>query len=295
MKDVKLGNLLIKKIEELDGQFPMQVMLPDITADDLTTLKKWYWSDELSLDPENAALKLSIHSYLLQVNGLNILIDTCNGNNKSRSMPHGNMLDTNYLTNLKNAGVTPEEINIVLCTHLHCDHVGWNTRLENGEWIPTFPNARYIFSRKDYEFFITQQHEAMHREAFDDSVLPIVEAGLADIVEEDYIVDREIGKGVWLEGANGHSPGSCVVVAQDEGPKAVFSGDIFHHPVQLVNQEAPFYADEDFQQASLTRKAVLEKYADTDAVIFPAHFCDNSAGTLSTTDHKGYRFNFLEE
>ena len=299
MKAIKLGNLLINKIHELDVQLPMPMMLSGITSDDLTKLKQWHWSDELSLEPEKSALKLSMHSYLLQVNGLNILIDTCNGNNKSRSIESANMLATDYLNTLKKTGVTPEEVNFVLCTHLHCDHVGWNTRLDNGEWVATFPNARYIFSRKDYEFFIEHQNkdierepfEAIHFEGFNDSVLPVVKAGLAEIVESDFIVDREIGNGVWLESAQGHSPGSCIIIAQDNGPKAVFSGDIINHPVQVINPDAHFFADEDPQQAVITRKALLAEHVNTDSVIFPAHFM---AGHLITSEDGNYCIKFVE-
>jgi glyoxylase-like metal-dependent hydrolase (beta-lactamase superfamily II) len=293
MRPVQLGQLTVKKVLEGDGALPFSVGLPDISTADFKALRKWYWSDELSEDPAEAMFKLSMHSYVLEVDGLKILIDTCNGNNKTRSMPLGHMLNEPYLERLAEAGVRPEEVDIVLCTHLHCDHVGWNTRLENGEWVPTFPNARYIFSRRDYDYFTEQTHEALHREAYLDSVLPVVKAGLADLVESDAVVHKEIGNGVWLEDAAGHSPGCCAVLAEREGPRAIFSGDIFHHPVQLIRPELPFFADSDPASASAVRTALLDKYADTDAVFFPAHFLRTSAGRVRR-DQSVFRYEFLE-
>ena len=229
----------------------------------------------------------------LKSGGLNILIDTCNGNDKNRIVPFADKLQTDYLERLEASGVKPEEIDIVLCTHLHCDHVGWNTKLVDGKWVPTFPNARYLFTRKDYEFFAAGNGHELHKDGYIDSVLPIVEAGLADIVESDHIVDREKGVGVWMVDAHGHSVGNCIVYAQDEGPLAVFSGDCFHHPLLLVRPTLKFFADDDPDQAVLTRCAILEKHADTDDVIFPAHFSGNSAGFIEK-DGEGYRFKFLE-
>ena len=293
MKDVQLGKLIIKKIFESEAALPLSMVLPDATTEDLAALKKWYWSDELSLEPDDAGFKLSVHSYLLRSGGLNILIDTCNGNDKNRIVPFADKLQTDYLEKLETSGVKPEEIDIVLCTHLHCDHVGWNTKLVDGEWVPTFPNARYLFTRKDYEFFAEGKGDELHRDAFEDSVLPIVKAGLADIVESDHVVEREVGAGVWLEDAHGHSEGNCVVYAQDEGELAVFSGDCFHHPILLAKPKLQFFADDDPVQAAISRCALLEKHADTSDVVFPAHFGGTSAGSI-VKDGEGYRFIFLE-
>ena len=288
----KLGSMAVHRIREGDGALPMGMVLPDISAQDLAELKGWYWSDELSLDPAAAGFKLVVRSYVLQVDGLNILIDSCNGNDKHRSVPFAHQLKTDYLGALARAGLRPSDINLVLCTHLHADHVGWNTRLENGQWVPTFPNARYVFSRRDYEFFSTQTHEAFHREAYLDSVLPVVDAGLADIVESNFCVHREIEDGVWLEDASGHSPGCCVVNARRGGALAVFTGDVFHHPIQLVRPDAQFFADEDAAKASATRQRLLAQYAQSDATVFPAHFPDDPAGRVRRAA-RHFRYEFL--
>ena len=228
-----------------EGRIPMQFALPGVTREDLSALKAWYWSDELSLDPQAAIFHIEVRSYLLKVDGLNVLIDTCCGNDKERSVPWAHRLQSPWLKNLAGAGCEAGDIHLVLCTHLHADHVGWNTRLKDGRWVPTFPNARYVFSRNDFEFFGRQTREAHNREAYADSVLPVVEAGLADIVDSNTCVHREIEDGIWLEDAAGHSPGSVVVNARRGGSRVVFMGDIVHHPIQLVRPDIPFFADED--------------------------------------------------
>ena len=162
-------------------------------------------------------MRISVHSFVLRVDGRNILIDTCCGNDKTRSLPPVNMQHWPYLENLARAGLRPEDIDLVMCTHLHFDHVGWNTRLKDGSWVPTFPNARYLFGRRDLEFFSKQRHEALHREAFDDSVAPILDAGWLISSIPIRAVHREIGDGIWLEDVSGHSPGNLCVIAECGG------------------------------------------------------------------------------
>jgi glyoxylase-like metal-dependent hydrolase (beta-lactamase superfamily II) len=172
------------------------------------------------------------------------------------------------------------------------DHVGWNTRLENGQWVPTFPNARYVFGRRDYEFFSKQTHEAHHREAYLDSIMPIVDAGLADIVESDHCVHREIEDGVWLQDATGHSAGCVVVNAQRGGMQAAFAGDVVHHPIQMVRPDTPFFADEDPALACVTRERLFNQWADSGAVVYPAHFPDEPAGRIHRV-RGHFRYEFL--
>lgn len=286
-----LGQLEVKSVHEGEGLIPMQFAVPGVNGEDLSALKAWYWSDELSMDPQAAIFRIEVRSYLLNIDGLNVLIDTCCGNDKERSVPWAHRLQTNWLQNLVAAGCDADDVHLVLCTHLHADHVGWNTRLEDGRWVPTFPNARYVFSRKDYEFFGRQSREAHNREAYADSVLPVVEAGLADIVDSDACVHREIEDGIWLEDAAGHSPGSVVVNAQRGGSRAVFTGDIVHHPIQLVRPDIPFFADEDPPEACATRQRLLARCVDNGAVLYPAHFPDPPAGRVRRASrHFSYSF-----
>jgi glyoxylase-like metal-dependent hydrolase (beta-lactamase superfamily II) len=290
--DITLGQLRIRKINEGDGALPFSMAMPQVTAADFEALKAWYWSEELSTDVAAAQFKLMVRSYVLQVGGLNVLVDTCNGNDKQRSVPFANQLQTPYLKLLRDLGLRPEDIHVVLCTHLHADHVGWNTRLDNGRWVPTFPNARYVFTRQDYDYFCQQTHEDFHRAAYLDSVLPVIEAGCAQLVDTNHKVLGEIEDGIWLEAAPGHSPGCCVVHAKRGAQQAAFSGDVFHHPIQLVRPDLPFFADHDPAEASTTRQRLLETHADLETIFFPTHFPDSPAGKLRRAG-KGYRYEFL--
>jgi glyoxylase-like metal-dependent hydrolase (beta-lactamase superfamily II) len=293
MRDVILGRLSVSRIYESDAVIPLATALPGITSEDLAELKSWYWDADLAQDPRVAGMRISVHSFVLRVDGHNILIATCCGNDKKRSLPPVSLQHYPYLENLARAGLGPDEIDLVMCTHLHFDHVGWNTRLEDGAWVPTFPKARYLFGRRDFEFFSKQRHEALHREAFDDSVAPILDAGLAELVDADSLVHREIGDGIWLEDASGHSPGNLCVIAECGGSRAIFSGDCFHHPIQVVRPDAPFFADEDPPRASATRRRLLEQYAGTDAIFFPAHFTGATAGRVERCDAGLLRFRLL--
>jgi len=294
MTAITIGNLVIHKIAEMESGLPMSMVMPDITAADLARLRGWYWDDSLAPDPADAAFSLSIHSYLVQVDGKTILIDSCNGNGKDRSVPFAHRLDTPWLDRLRALGVEPEDIDMVMCTHLHADHVGWNTRRDGDRWVPTFPNARYILGKKDYAFFSEQEHEVFHREAYLDSVLPVVQAGQADIVDETTAVHGKIGDGIWLRPAFGHSPGCCMIEARRDGPAALFSGDVIHHPVQLIRPDLPFFADWDGPLAVQVRTALLNEIAGTDTVLLPAHFRGRSAGHVER-DGDIFRFRFLPE
>ncbi len=292
MPEQQYGRLRINRVDEGGAGLPMSMALPGIGDADLARLARWFQHDSLTAEVETSLFYLNVHSYVLHCDGKVIVIDSCNGNHKQRSVPFAHMLDTPYLANLAAQGVRPEDVDMVMCTHLHADHVGWNTRLDNGQWVPTFPNARYIFGRTDYEFFSTQEHEVFHREAYLDSVLPVVAAGLADIVEESTVVHHELGDGIWLEPAFGHSPGSCIVNAKCGGQHAVFSGDIIHHPVQMVRPDLHFFADEDPARASVVRKSLLERAAEQEIALFPAHFCGTSGGFVKR-DEASFKFEFL--
>jgi len=294
VRDLTLGRLNVSRVHEDDAVIPLSMALPSITAQDLARLKRWYWDADLAGDPSQASMRISVHSFVLRVDGRNILIDTCCGNDKQRSLPPVSMRHWPYIENLALAGLQPDDIDLVMCTHLHFDHVGWNTRLKDGSWVPTFPKARYLFGRRDLEFFSKQRHEATHREAFDDSVAPILDAGLADLVDPESLIHREIGDGIWLEDVGGHSPGNLCVIAECGGERAIFSGDCFHHPVQVVRPDAAFFADEDPARASATRRRLLEQYANADAIFFPAHFTGVTAGRVERDSAGQLLFRFLQ-
>jgi glyoxylase-like metal-dependent hydrolase (beta-lactamase superfamily II) len=275
MRPVTLGRMTVHKVFEMQSGPPMPRILPGITAGDLARLATWYTDETLGATAEQSAFMMSMHSYVLQLDGLTVLVDACNGDHKHRSIPDVDRVQTPYLANLAKLGLRTDDIDLVLCTHLHFDHVGWNTRLESGKWVPTFAKARYLFSRRD-------------------SVLPVYEAGRAQLIEADIAVHRQIGDGVWLEPAFGHSPGNFSVLAECGSERAIFWGDVVHHPVQLVRPELTMSFDTDPQVARATRLRTLARAVDEALVCFPAHFRDPSAGRV-VRDGSAYRYRFLDE
>ena len=296
MQPIQLGRMRIHKVHEMDSPVPLLSQLPGTTGEDMQRLLTWYdQPDEVNPDPEASFMTFSVHSWVIEIDGKRILIDTSSGNNKDRALPEVHQLDTDSHGNLRRAGFEPGDIDMVMCTHLHFDHVGWNTRLDNGKWVPTFPNARYVFGRRDFEYFKTDPTgEELHNAAFVDSIVPVMEAGQGDIVDEDSVAHREIGDGVWLEPAFGHSPGCCTVNAQADGPPGIFWGDVIHHPVQLIRHDLPFAFDTDGVAACNVRKATMERLADTDTLCFPAHFRRTSAGYVKR-DGDAFRYEWLAQ
>lgn len=296
MKPIELGRMRIHKVHEMDSPVPLLGQLPGVTREDMKRLLTWYdQPDEVNEDPETSFMTFSVHSFVIELDGQTILIDTCDGNDKTRLIPEVSHLDTDYLGNLRRAGFAPGDIDLVLCTHLHFDHVGWNTRLDNGKWVPTFENARYLFGRRDYEYFQADPAgEEVHRASFLDSIVPVMEAGKGQIVEEDHVAVGEIADGVWMQPAFGHSPGCCTIEAQAGGAPALFWGDVIHHPIQFIRHDLKFAFDADGTAASKVRKATMERAADDDVLCFPAHFRRTSAGHVHR-DGDAFRYEWVGE
>jgi glyoxylase-like metal-dependent hydrolase (beta-lactamase superfamily II) len=270
-------------------------LMPNVTPEYLANGRTWL--GENFIQPDADVVYLSVHSYVVRTPRRNILVDTCCGNDKQRaSMPAWHLLNTPYLNELAAIGLRPEDIDIVLCTHLHADHVGWNTRLIDGRWVPTFPNARYVMNRDEYGHW-RKAHDAnpplpVTRGAFLDSVLPVVESGQAMMVSGDFHVDVELGDGVWLESAPGHTPGHVCVHAQSDGRHALLCADAVHHPIQLTYPHIVTTADHDPAQATETRRRLFDRYADTDTILLPAHFPEPTAGRI-VGHGDAFRFQFL--
>ncbi len=296
MKPIELGQMRVHKVHEMESPVPLLSQLPGVTCDDLARVMRWYQApDEITGDPDTSMMTYAVHSWVIEIGGKTVLVDSCDGNHKNRSIEAVHQLNTPYLDNLRAAGFAPEDIDLVMCTHLHFDHIGWNTRLENGRWVPTFPRARYLFGKRDYAYFqANPEGEALHYEAFCDSILPVMDAGQGELVDEDMQVMAEIGHGLWLEPAFGHSPGCCTVNAQAGGPPAIFWGDVIHHPIQLIRHDLPFAFDSDPAQASQVRRATLERAADSDLMCFPAHFRGTSAGHV-LRDGDAFKYRWVTE
>ena len=296
MKARQLGSVRIDKVVEFDAMpSPAQAVFPELRAADLAALRRWLDDPLLSDDPATARVALSMHSFVLRTGARTVLIDACNGNHKPR--PLIGIVDRlerpDYLNNLAALGLRPEDIDLVMCTHLHFDHVGWNTQLRDGRWVPTFPNARYLFSRKDYEHFAnTRESDPVHGPAFDDSVLPVMLAGQGELVEQTHRFALDADAAVVFEPASGHSAGSVLIHVRSGGEAAVFSGDVVHHPVQLVRPELYLaLADADIELARRTRLRFLEECARTGALLCPAHFVEPTVGQV-VRDGTAYRMEF---
>lgn len=227
---------------------------------------------------------LSIHSFVIELEGLCMVVDTCVGNDKPRDIAAWNLRKGTFLQDLTQAGFPPERVDRVMCTHLHVDHVGWNTRLVDGRWQPTFPNARYLFQARDLEHFLAVE-DGLHREAVDDSVRPVLDAGLAEPVDSDY----RVCDGVWLEPTPGHTPGHVSVHIRSDGCDAVITGDLMHHPVQAAHPDWASAADVDPDQAQGTRRDFIERYANTPTLILGTHFATPTAGHF-VTEGGSHRF-----
>ncbi len=275
---ISLGNVTIHRIiEEETPLFDPLTFFPSLTKEVLEENRSWLEPD--AIDPASGKLRLCIQSYIVQTPHHNILIDTCVGNHKNRpGRDFWHMKDDPaYMRNLGAAGFKVEDIDYVMCTHLHVDHVGWNTKLENGRWVPTFPKARYVFSQQEYAYWEGENaKETVH--PFADSVLPIVEAKRADLVKNDFALDDMIR----LESTPGHTPDHVAVQVGKQGsPDAVITGDLIHSPLQAKIPELSMRADYDQKQSAVTRRKFLECYCDTRTLMCMAHFPSPSVGKLT--------------
>jgi glyoxylase-like metal-dependent hydrolase (beta-lactamase superfamily II) len=270
------GDLTIHRIIEQETAFlPALDMLPGLTPEVLAENRAWM-REAGALDDSDVLL-LCFQSYVVKTPHHTILIDSCIGNDKPRPQrPNWNMkTDDTYMRGLATAGFSVEDIDYVLCTHLHVDHVGWNTRLENGRWVPTFPKARYIFARSEFDYW-TAQNEKSEVPAFVDSVLPIVESKREAIVTNDFA----IGDHARILPTPGHTPGHVAFTLGRSKDDAVFSGDLMHSPLQTRYPELSAKFDVDQTQAARTRRNFLERYCDTDTLCCTAHFPSPSVGKI---------------
>ena len=229
-----------------------------------------FWDGEL--------WRIAIQTWVIEVDGLTVLVDTGVGNDRDRpAMPPIDHLDTDFLGALQRAGVAPEAVDVVINTHVHSDHVGWNTKRDGDSWVPTFPNARYLIPEADYRFFHPDNAEARPaaRTVFEDSILPVDEAGQIELWSDDH----QISETLRLRPAPGHTPGSSVLWL-DAGRPAVFVGDLTHSPLQLHRPSDPCAFDEDLEAAAATRKRVLTEATRRRAVVIPAHYPGHGGVTV---------------
>lgn len=280
-----VGDMTIHRIiEQEEPLFDPLEFLPGLTPEVLAENRAWL--EPLALDPESGKLRLCIQSYVVRTPHHTILVDSCVGNDKPRpTRPFWHMKsDDRWMRGLAAAGLTVEDIDYVMCTHLHVDHVGWNTRLENGRWVPTFPKARYIFSERELAYW-SAEHAASPNPVIADSVLPVVEAGRADLVRSDHVLNDHVR----LTPTPGHTPDHFAVEIGRGRTEAVLTGDLIHSPLQARHPELSMRADSDQKQSAVTRRRFLECHCDAGTLLCTAHFPSPSRGHLSRWD-KGFRF-----
>jgi glyoxylase-like metal-dependent hydrolase (beta-lactamase superfamily II) len=268
------GRVTVTRVVEMDLPFSYSdnfQFLKEATPEALRTIP-WLYPDYVT--PEGALL-LSIQALLVDAPGLKLVVDTCIGNDRPRGITGGVALQTAFLEEFAAAGWTREAVDAVVCTHLHVDHVGWNTLLEDGKWVPTFPNARYLIGRKEYEHWRAEGGREQ-QVILSDSVQPIFDAGLVELVEQDHRISNEIH----LAPTTGHTPGHVSVVIESEGERAIISGDFLHHPCQIAHPEWSSIADSDPEQARATRRRVVEDVADGPTLFIGTHFPAPTAGRI---------------
>jgi len=260
-----LGDLSITGLTDIQSfTIPAKTLFPDFNDSLVQNLEP---SDRLVVS--NGLINLTIRSWLLRQSGQNILIDSCVGADKDRpNHPNWHRRDgIEWLEALDKEGLKPEDIDIVMCTHLHADHVGWNTKLENGSWVPTFKNAQYVCGRHEYNYWSDTYKETDKHGAYEDSVLPIVQKGQMQFVDEGW----ELAKGLEAQLSPGHTPGH-LCLKSNKG--ALFCGDVIHSPLQLSFPELSSAFCEDPILARKTREKILTEISESGSYLIPAHFAD---------------------
>jgi glyoxylase-like metal-dependent hydrolase (beta-lactamase superfamily II) len=278
-----VADLTVHRVLESEGPFlPALDVFPDLDPTILAENRGWLMPK--ALDAKDMLL-MCVQSYVVRTPHHTIMIDTCVGNDKERPARPAwhRRVDATYMRNLAAAGFAVDDIDYVMCTHLHVDHVGWNTRLENGRWVPTFPKARYLFAKDDFDHFSAENAKAPVP-PFVDSVLPIVEEKRAEIVAGDH----QIGDHVRLLPTPGHTPGHVAVRLGRNGDHAVMAGDLIHWPLQALYPELSPRFDVDKKKSAQTRRSFLERYCDTKTLCCTAHFPSPSAGRI-TRSGNGFR------
>ena len=273
-----LGDLTITRVVDWTGPVStVDVLLPELDRHDWETERDLVAPD--FWDPRTDAFQLALQSWVIRSGGRTIVVDTSVGHRRQRpNMPDFDMMDSRYPDALLAVGVRPDEVDVVVNTHLHVDHVGWNTRLDDGEWRPTFPNATYLLPQPDLEFWhpdapTPPANAAVNVNVWQECIEPVIRAGQVTAWTDTYRIDEHLQ----LELAPGHTPGSSMVTATGSGTSAVLVGDVLHSPIQVAHPHANSCFCEDPQQARVTRSRILSRAADTNSVILPGHLPGHGA------------------
>ena len=279
-----IGEVEVTRIVEVNNHVDPLAFLLEGGSREL--MKQYDWLFPHFATPEGD-LKISFQCFVVKTPRRRIMVDTCIGNDRWREHAIFNDMQTSFLEDLKHAGFPPESIDTVLCTHLHFDHVGWNTRKVSGKWVPTFPNARYLLGRREWDHWKDVPRDGgVHSQHLVDAIQPVLDAGLADFIEADHQVCDEIK----LIPTPGHTPGHVSVHIRSQGREAIITGDMMHHPIQIALPLMPANFCMDKTLACKTRKDFIDRFGGSEALIIGSHFCDPTAGWIEgERDHWRFR------
>ena len=275
----KIGDVEITRIVEVNGwEDDISMLWPDAGPQDV---QKYPWLFPHFATPDGKMI-ISFQCFVMRTPQYQIMLDTCIGADRQREFDVFTNMQTSFLEDLSAAGFKREEMDYVLCTHLHFDHVGWNTHLVDGKWVPTFPNARYLFGKSEYEHWKMLEetkgyHDLNHMA---DAVQPVVDAGLVDLIDIEHKVCPEIS----LRPTPGHTPGHVSICIESKGEKAVITGDLMHNPIQLAEPKRIVRFDMDQEAGAQTRQDFVDDYANQDVLVIGSHFADPSAGYVISDD-----------
>jgi glyoxylase-like metal-dependent hydrolase (beta-lactamase superfamily II) len=271
----RVGDVEIASIVEVYGsEDDISMLLPDATPQ---FLQQFGWLVPHFATPEGKMI-ISFQCFVLRSKGRTVMIDTCIGNDRQREFDVFCNLQSTFLEDLATAGFPAEEVTDVLCTHLHFDHVGWNTQLVDGKWVPTFPQARYLFGRSEFQHWqhLRDTDGYHHMGHLADSIDPVVEAGLVDFIDPDFKLTSEVS----LIPTPGHTPGHVSVLIESRGQSAVITGDLMHNPVQIAIPATEARFDMDKAQAARTRSEFVQRFNGTNTLVIGSHFADPTAGHI---------------
>lgn len=288
IKRWQIGDVEVVRIVEVwEHTDPFEVLLPGITPE---RAKRHEWMIPYFATAEGV-MRLNFQAFALKSGNDSVMIDTCIGNDRQREFDIFTNMRTSFMEDLASAGYTPDNITKVLCTHLHFDHVGWNTHKVNGKWVPTFPKARYLFGKKEYDHWMHLKSTGGYHdfEHLHDSIAPVVDAGLVDFIGPDMQITDEVS----LFPSPGHTPGHVSVMIKSKGQEAIITGDMMHHPIQLAEADARGNFDMDKEQGVKTRKDFYKRVEDKNILIIGSHFCDPSSGYI-VKDKKNWKLKVSE-
>jgi glyoxylase-like metal-dependent hydrolase (beta-lactamase superfamily II) len=276
MNEITLGDVTVTRVAELHGPtMPADQFFPDIPAQAWQEQRDMLVPDHLGAD--DTMVHTAMQTWVLRSGGRTILVDTAVGNDKARpAVAAWDHLELDYLGNLARAGVRPADVDLVVNTHVHVDHIGWNTRLADGAWVPTFPNATYLIPKADFDFWNPAGNPdvpGINENAFEDSIAPVLDAGQVQLWEGSHAIDASLR----LEAAPGHTPGHSVLKLESGTDRALFAADILHTPLQVIHPDHSCCFCLDPARARATRRRLLGWAADECALVLPAHFSGHSA------------------